>query len=83
MTETNSEMPSKPISISGGKRRRRGLPGLQIEINSERVLEMLATGEPITGALRSELQSLATEIHEMAKELNERVMATGTYAEVG
>lgn len=82
MTETNSETTSKPTSTTGGKpQKRRGLPGLQLELDSERMLELLATGgQQIEEALRVELMALATSIKEAVHELNERVMAGGSYA---
>jgi hypothetical protein len=82
MTETNSETTSKPTSTTGGKQpKRRGLPGLQIELDSEKLLDLLATGGPqIEEQLRLELVALATSLLAAAQELNERVMATGSYA---
>ena len=81
MIETSNETTSRPTSTTGGKQpKRRGLPGLQLELDSERILELLATsGQQIEEGLRDELVKLATSIRDAVHELNERVMATGSY----
>lgn len=81
MTETNNNEQSKLSLITGGQQRKsQGLPGLQIELDSERILELLATGgQQIDGQLRSDLVALATSIKQSAHEINERVMATASY----
>jgi hypothetical protein len=78
MIETNSEITSRPTSTTGGKQTKRGLPGLQIELDSEELIELLSS-LPATVA-SGRMLDLARSINEVAKELNERVMATGSYA---
>jgi len=52
-----------------------------MELDSEKLLDLLATsGQQIEGNLREELVALATSLLAAAKDLNERVMATGTYS---
>lgn len=81
MTETNNNEQSRLSLITGGQQRKsQGLPGLQIELDSERILELLATGGPeIDGQHRAEIVALVMAIKKSAQEINERVMATGSY----
>lgn len=54
-----------------------------MELDSERLVDLLSTsGQGIEEGLRAELLTLATSLRTAAKELNERVMASASYAEV-